>query len=208
LNPQVEASFRSHRHHKADVKRAPRSARSRGELTHGAERTRNRNCNRSALPANTCPFSGGRLQAGSESSLFIDCGLSIFYLLVSSMNIQSALKQVASLKFIVSFLRRRCRFGSGFKSTFGFCLLVRRSRSAAVTASTSFCAAKAASIRCCASRASVPPQTFEVRAAGEQPYRSRLGRILLRGPLLLQLRGRRPPPLAGLAPDSAPAPPQ
>ncbi len=97
LNPQVNASFGSHRHDKADIKSAPRSVEISGELTHGAENTRNRNRNRSALRDQPCPFSGGDLQAGSESSVFIDCGLSIFYLLVSSMNIQRSLKQVASM---------------------------------------------------------------------------------------------------------------
>jgi len=68
-----------------------------GELTHGAESTRNRNRNRSALRGQPCPFSGGGLQAASESSVFIDCGLSILYLLVSSMKVQRSLKQVASV---------------------------------------------------------------------------------------------------------------
>ena len=87
LNPQVEESLRSHRHHKTDVERAPRGSEICGELAHGAESTRNRNCNGRALPGQHSPFSGGRLQAGSESSFLIDCGLSILGLFLGSVNI-------------------------------------------------------------------------------------------------------------------------
>ena len=90
----------------------------------GTERSGNRNCNRRALSGQRLPFAGNRLQAGAESSFVVDSGLSIRGLLVGSVNIQSALKQVASLKFIVERFRCRCRFGSGFKRAVGFCLLV------------------------------------------------------------------------------------
>ena len=55
LNPQVKASFRSHRHDKTDVQRAARSVELCGELTHRAESTRNRNRNRSALRGQPLP---------------------------------------------------------------------------------------------------------------------------------------------------------
>ena len=86
-NPQVEATFRAHRHHKADVERAPRGRQISGEPAHGPERPRSRNCNRRALSGQYRPFAGGRLQAAPESSLFVDSGLSIRDLLIGSVNV-------------------------------------------------------------------------------------------------------------------------
>ena len=120
--------------------------------------------------------------AGPESSFLVDSGLSIRGLLIGSVDVQSPFKQVASLKCIFDRLCFRRRFGSGFKRTVGFCLLVPKlTFRCAVTASTSFCAAKQHRSVAVPRAQPGPPQTFEVRAADEQRCGLRQDLILLLG---------------------------